>query len=194
VTSGGWNDRMTGLNDLLAELYPDHDGARRILTKAGLPPAAVRFHAAASTNWFNILEEAQRRGRVEAIVTVARADFPDRPEWATLARPTAAPAVVPAGSTALPADADRALDHTARRDLNRALLAAFPSEAELKRMLGLGMGVNLETIARGNLVDIVFQVVQWAEATGRVEELLSAASDANRGNPELAAFLRRRRG
>jgi hypothetical protein len=194
MTGSGWDDRMSRLNDLMAELYPDQDAARQVVRRANLPPDRIRFNPAAGTNWFNILEEAQRRGRVEAIVAIARREFPDRPEWATLTGLGAAPPVVPASTSALPTEADRALDHTAKRDLHRALLAAFPNEAELRRMLGLGMGVNLETIARGNLADIVFQVVQWAEATGRVDELLSAASDMNPGNPELAAFLRRRRG
>jgi pimeloyl-ACP methyl ester carboxylesterase len=86
VTNGsGWTERLTRLNNLLAELYPDQDAARQIVRKANLPPGAIRFHPAAGINWFNILEEAQRRNRTEAIARVAQAEFPERPEWAALA-------------------------------------------------------------------------------------------------------------
>lgn len=187
----GWTDRLTQLNDLLAELYPDRDAARQVVRKAGLPPGSIRFHPAAGTNWFNILEEAQRRNRVDAVIKIARAEFPERlDEWATIADAAAASPVVPADNSR---PAGRPLDRTARKQLHQALLSAFPSLTTLNQLLSLGMDQNLAAIAQGNLSDSVLQVLQWAEAMGRVDELISAASEANPGNPELAAFVQSRR-
>jgi hypothetical protein len=69
MTNGrGWDDRLTALSNRLAELYPTVDASRRVLATAGLSPSLIKFHEAAAINWFNILDEARKRGRVEDIV------------------------------------------------------------------------------------------------------------------------------
>jgi hypothetical protein len=73
--------------------------------------------------------------------------------------------------------------------LQQALLSAFPTHQELQQMLFYGMSVNLDTIATGNLNDVVFSLIKWANAQGRLEELLEAAVQRNSGNPELLAFV-----
>lgn len=73
-----WNSGLTKLQDLLAYLYDDVNKSRRLLTLADVPTKRISFASAASTNWFNILEEADRRGLVSNIVRVASDEFPNR--------------------------------------------------------------------------------------------------------------------
>jgi hypothetical protein len=81
-----WNDRLTALNALLAYLYPTEADSRRVVAYAGLRETSIKFDGAASINWYNILNEARKRGRVDDIVRVAKEEFPNRA--AELDRPT----------------------------------------------------------------------------------------------------------
>ena len=71
-----WNNRLTDLNEILAELYPTISDSRRVVARAELPASFVKFHDAAIVNWFNILEAAKSRGRIDAIVQIAAREFP----------------------------------------------------------------------------------------------------------------------
>jgi hypothetical protein len=71
--------------------------------------------------------------------------------------------------------------------LYRALLSAFPDQGSLERMLRLGMDLSLDEISAGNLSDRVFAVIRFAEAQGRLDELVRVAREDNPGNPELRA-------
>jgi hypothetical protein len=76
-----------------------------------------------------------------------------------------------------------------RRILQEALIGAFPYKSSLKQMLSFGLDKNLDAIAGGNnLQDIVFTVIEAAEAQGWVEDLVRAAREQNPGNPALKAI------
>jgi hypothetical protein len=75
-----WNQRLTNLNDILADLYPTIDDSRRIVRQTRLQPAFIAFNNAAILNWFHILEQADRHGQVDALIRAARKDYPDN-EW-----------------------------------------------------------------------------------------------------------------
>jgi hypothetical protein len=77
------------LRELLARLYPTERDARRVAGDAGLNAALIAFDAKAINTWFAILEEARHQGKVEAVVAVALADYPD--EEALLLAARAAP-------------------------------------------------------------------------------------------------------
>lgn len=85
-----WNSNLTNLNYVLAGLYPLPEEARRIVDIAGLPQAFIRFNPAAIDNWHAILNQADRRDKVAAVIDAARRDFPDNPslELAALGRLT----------------------------------------------------------------------------------------------------------
>lgn len=68
-----------------------------------------------------------------------------------------------------------------------ALLAAFPTPNSLARLVRFRLDQNLSAIATGTLQDQVFALVQWAEAKGRVRDLVEGARGENPGNPKLAA-------
>ena len=73
--------------------------------------------------------------------------------------------------------------------LHCALLSAFYSEATLKRMALFKLGENLDAIVGGvSLSDKIFDLIVWAEANGRTEDLIVGARQSNRGNPNLMAF------
>jgi len=72
--------------------------------------------------------------------------------------------------------------------LYRALLSAFPVPSDFERMLDLGMGIKLAEIASGDLSNLVYGVIRYTEARGRVLELLKAARSANPESPELLAL------
>lgn len=72
--------------------------------------------------------------------------------------------------------------------LVKALMAAFPSGPSLARLARFKLDLNLATVATGNLHDQTFALVEWAEASGRLRDLILGARQENPGNPTLAAF------
>jgi hypothetical protein len=78
------------------------------------------------------------------------------------------------------------LDNEQRKQMFYALVRAFPSKGELERMVRFSLGENMASITRGeNLNDIVYSLVEWAEAHGRLEALITAARNENPTNPDL---------
>lgn len=73
-----WNSILTSLRDVLADLYPTVDDSRRVVDVAGLKPAFITFDNKAINNWYNILSEADKRDRVDDIVAVASAEYPEQ--------------------------------------------------------------------------------------------------------------------
>jgi hypothetical protein len=77
------------------------------------------------------------------------------------------------------------------RQLHEALLSAFPDRSALEQMLYFRLEVRLDDISLGtNMRDTVFQLIRWAEAQGKVRELLDSARAQNNNNPDLIAVER----
>jgi hypothetical protein len=75
------------------------------------------------------------------------------------------------------------------RQFQGALLSAFNRES-LTQMARQEMNVNLDIVAGGsNLGAIVFNLIDWAQRTGRLGELIAATARSNGGNPEVIAFM-----
>src|SRR4051794_15960500 len=76
-----------------------------------------------------------------------------------------------------------------RRQLQEALLEAFPSITDLAQMVAFELNENLAAIASGsNLSSVVFELVVWADARGTVKALIQAALSANPDNEQLRAL------
>jgi hypothetical protein len=76
-----------------------------------------------------------------------------------------------------------------RKQLQNALIDAFPTTAFLEQMLAFELDKNLRAIAgEGSLQNIVFKLIQAANSEGWVEDLVRAACDSNPGNPFLKAI------
>lgn len=73
------------------------------------------------------------------------------------------------------------------KQLHSVLLTAFPSESSLLLMVRLQLGENLEVVAPGSGLDVrILKLIDWAEASGRLENLLTQAPlDANQAENML---------
>ncbi|MEH2457498.1 effector-associated domain EAD1-containing protein [Nostoc sp.] len=70
-----------------------------------------------------------------------------------------------------------------------ALLSAFPRQPELRQMVRFKLNKNLDAIATGeNYSEVIFKLIEWAEANGILEKLLTDARKENPGNVELQRF------
>src|SRR5687767_8889158 len=68
---------LADLTEILANLYPSETDARRIAHKAGLKTAFLDFSGAPIDRWFKVLDHANPRDRVGAIVACALEENPD---------------------------------------------------------------------------------------------------------------------
>lgn len=75
-----WDASMTNLRNVLGGLFPTVPDSRRIVDASGLPSSHIAFDPSAITNWHSILIEAQRRGKVHAIIDAALAEYPESEE------------------------------------------------------------------------------------------------------------------
>ena len=75
-----WNQQLTNLRDVLADLYYTQELARRVVESAGLRPALINLEGDSLTRWHNILREADRRDKVSALVACAQAEYPEN-DW-----------------------------------------------------------------------------------------------------------------
>jgi|GEM_PF-1416530 len=78
-----------------------------------------------------------------------------------------------------------------RKQLEEALLSAFPSKSDLERMVLDELGENLDVISSGeSLKAVTFDLIKWANANGKLDDLVRGAKRANPGNPDLQTFIR----
>lgn len=99
-----------------------------------------------------------------------------------------APNSPPAGPPSVPTSITR-LSGPQFKQFHEALLAAFDQEA-LTQMVRLEMGVNISSVAGGsNFSAVAFNLIDWAQRTGRLGELITAAARSNGANPEIKAFV-----
>jgi hypothetical protein len=69
-----------------------------------------------------------------------------------------------------------------------ALLAAYPRRDDLRVMVRIELNENLDAIAGGDtLRGIAFSLIEWAQRTGRIDELIASARRGNPGNATLQA-------
>jgi len=86
------------------------------------------------------------------------------------------------------------LDQRRLKELQRALVTAFPSRAQLEQMVsyGAGLGVALSEIAtERSLTGTVEALIEWAKSTNRLDALVTAATTYNPGNAALRAVTSR---
>jgi Effector-associated domain 1/GUN4-like len=73
-----------------------------------------------------------------------------------------------------------------RKQLSAALVSAFPTKSSLEQMLSYELDRNQAAITgEGSLEDIIFRIIQRAEAEGWIEDLVRAACKTNPGNEKL---------
>ena len=83
------------------------------------------------------------------------------------------------------------LDGRQKKALHAALRNAFPRPAALERLVEFHLDEHLAVIAgEGALDDVIFRLIAWAEAQGRLAALVNGARAEAPGNPLLTAFER----
>ena len=77
-------------------------------------------------------------------------------------------------------------------ELTNALVAAFPRQGDIEIMVKFKLGVFLNTITTGSPYRLqVFELVQWADAQDRVDDLLSGALNLNERNKALRSIAKK---
>ncbi len=74
-----WNDNLTALSQILPGFYRTAEQAARILSIAGIPLTFINLSGSAAEIWYAALVEADKRGKVEALIRATLADYPDDP-------------------------------------------------------------------------------------------------------------------
>ena len=75
------------------------------------------------------------------------------------------------------------------RALQQALVQTFPNYEALAGLVQHGLKENLAALTpQGDLAYVVFELIQWAERQGEIEDLLRAALHAYPTHPELRAL------
>ncbi|HMA37651.1 MAG TPA: effector-associated domain EAD1-containing protein [Chloroflexia bacterium] len=78
------------------------------------------------------------------------------------------------------------------RQLHEALLAAFPQEEQLRLLVRFELNKTLSTLVKSDTLSaMVLELLEWAEAQGKLEDLLQGALNTNPDNPQLKAFVAR---
>ena len=72
-----WNKNLTNLNYLLAGYYPFKDDSLPVAKKANLNILNIGFNDKPVTNWFNIIDQADKENKVDQLIKTALDDFPD---------------------------------------------------------------------------------------------------------------------
>ena len=72
-----------------------------------------------------------------------------------------------------------------QKELDNALLVAYPQPEDLRPLVRYDLHTNLEDITQGSGRKIIFDLIQWAAAHNQLEALLQAALEFNPNNPEL---------
>lgn len=74
----------------------------------------------------------------------------------------------------------------------QALLSAFPGYMDVVQLFSYELGEDLRShVASGAMSNVMMEVVQWADQTSRLEELLQGARRQNPGNEKLKSFCLR---
>lgn len=71
-----------------------------------------------------------------------------------------------------------------------ALLDAYPRRDDLRVMVRVELGEHLDAIAGGDtLRAVAFNLIEWAQRTGRTDELIAGARRGNPGSPALQTVV-----
>jgi Effector-associated domain 1 len=83
------------------------------------------------------------------------------------------------------------VNSASRQQLHRELLDAFPAREDLERLFAYHLDVRLPEIVSptADMSQTVFRIIEWAEAQGRTDELLSHALVERPRNARLAALV-----
>lgn len=74
-----WTKRETQLNDVLATLVYRQEGIAMIAQQSGISPSKINFSGNADEIWYDTINQALKRGKVDDLINAAIKQFPDDP-------------------------------------------------------------------------------------------------------------------
>lgn len=77
---------LKNLTEVFAKLYDDPSSQRRVIADAGLNATLIQLSGSAIVVWYHAFAEADRRGQVDALLDVARREYPGNPELNAVAQ------------------------------------------------------------------------------------------------------------
>jgi Effector-associated domain 1 len=81
------------------------------------------------------------------------------------------------------------MDGTQRQKLHSALMDAFPNVKALEQMVSFQLNMLLSSVTTTeDLSGATFELIKWANAQGRISDLVEGAHKQNTGNPKLREF------
>jgi hypothetical protein len=76
------------------------------------------------------------------------------------------------------------------KDLHKALIEAFPDESDLEMLVLFHLQIRLNRISMAKKYDkVIFDVIQFVNARGKVRDLVKGALDTNPDSPFLSQFI-----
>jgi hypothetical protein len=83
------------------------------------------------------------------------------------------------------------IDQKTATALREAIQAAYPNVGALRILVNDALGAKLQDITSLDrpIPQLVFELFEWCESNGRLEEFLRGASKNNSGNPKLRAAM-----
>lgn len=133
---------------VFAGIFPTAERARMLLNDAGIATSRINFGGTAETTWQSALDEAQKTGRLGALLAVARQEYPSNPALRALTAP-------------------RTADRSAVYD---ALVRLLPAQIE-EVVFRLAVPSHYLPPASAPTAERAASVVRWAEQQGRLAEL-----------------------
>jgi V8-like Glu-specific endopeptidase len=74
-----WTKKMAQLNDVLADLVYNHQGIIALAQNSGIKPAWVNLSGNAEEIWNSVINEADKRNKVDELIAVVSEKFPENP-------------------------------------------------------------------------------------------------------------------
>jgi len=158
-----WDEKLTKLRAILANLYPLMSESIRLVTEAGLPSDMVAFQPKAVDNWFAILGEANRRGMVLAVIEAALRDYPNNPDLLEAKVRAEVPSQTPVDLAPAP------VSRTKLRDI---LMVHF-NQSALEEIC-FNLGVDYENLPGAEKGGKVRGLIEYFEHRSRYLELVEA--------------------
>jgi hypothetical protein len=184
-----WNPVLTQLRNVLSDLYPDVVDARTVASTAGLPVSRIVLQGRAVNVWHAILEEAEKQGRVEAVIRVALDEYPSHNGLQAAARAYGVP-VEPSGSvgrvaTSNPAGQPPSDARGGAGQMDRVVLFDILTNrlsASDLRTLCFALGMDYDDLAGGSKPDKSRELIQYLERRGRLPDLVE---ELRRWRPDI---------
>lgn len=74
-----WSQKMSQLNEVLADLYYTQASIIRVVQISDLRPSDMNLSGSAMQIWNSVIDEAEKRGKLDRLIESAHSDYPNNP-------------------------------------------------------------------------------------------------------------------